>query len=73
MAFLTMYFAGRADLNTGVIITIWSINPLFIAVCDYLLFNQELRYYHEIGLVSIVICIVLLSLTGVVNPVVPGQ
>ena len=40
MAFLSMYFSARAGLNPGVIITIWSVNPLYMAVMDYFLFKQ---------------------------------
>ena len=66
MAFLTMYFAGLSNVNTGVIITIWSVNPLFMAICDYFIFDVKLKYYHLIGTVCIVICIVVLSLTDVI-------
>lgn len=62
-----MYFAALAQINVGLITTIWSINPLFIAIMDYLLFRQKLRYYHLIGTVSIVICTVVLSLSGVLD------
>ena len=73
MAFLSMYFSARAALNPGVIITIWSVNPLYMAVMDYFLFGQRLHWHHHAGLFSIVISIVLLSLTGIVDPVVPGS
>lgn len=66
MAMLTMYCAKLAQINVGVIITIWSINPLFMALLDYLFFGQKLQYYHVIGTVAIVICTVVISLSGVI-------
>ena len=39
MAMLTMFTAKLAGVNVGVIITIWSINPLFMALLDYLFFG----------------------------------
>ena len=64
VAMLTMYTAKLAQVNVGVILTIWSINPLFMALLDYIFFNQSLRYYHIIGTISIVFCTVLISLSG---------
>ena len=66
MAMLTMFTAKLAGVNVGVIITIWSINPLFMALLDYLFFGQKLKYYHVIGTISIVICTIVISLSGVV-------
>ena len=39
LAFLTMYFAAKAKINVGVITTIWSINPLFMAFADYMIYG----------------------------------
>lgn len=59
-----MIYAARANINVGVIITIWSVNPLFMAICDKLIFGQELRYFHTLGMLAIVICTVVISLAG---------
>ena len=67
MAFLTMYFANSAGVNVGVITTIWSLNPLFMAIADYIFNNQKLHYYHIIGLISITLCCIVISLSGVVG------
>ena len=75
MAFLTMYFAALAKINVGVIVTIWSMNPLFMALCDYILFRNKLNWYDQMGMLAIGLCIILLSLHGVndYTPSVPGQ
>ena len=51
----------------GLITTIWSVNPLFLAIMDAIVFSQKLKYFHVIGMISIVICTVVLSISGVVN------
>lgn len=68
-----MYFAARADVNAGIITTLWSLNPLYMAFCDYLFFGTKLRYFHHLGTFAIIISIVLISLNGVMQPSVPGQ
>ena len=74
MAFLTMYFSALAKINVGVTVTIWSMNPLFMALCDYILFGNKLNWYDQVGMLAIVVCIILLSLNDVNNyaPSVPG-
>ena len=71
MAFLTMYFSALAKVNVGLITTIWSVNPLFIAIMDFIIFKQQLRYFHLLGMVAIVVCTVLLSISGVIMPKTP--
>ena len=73
MAFLTMYFADRAQINAGIISTLWSLNPLYMAVCDYWLYGTKLKYYHHLGTFSIILCIIFISLNSLVVPTVPGQ
>ena len=68
LAFLTMFFSALAQVNVGLITTIWSVNPLFMAIMDFIIFKQKLYYYHLVGTISIVICTIVLSLTSVVYP-----
>eukprot|EP00356_Strombidium_inclinatum_P000909 CAMPEP_0170512328 /NCGR_PEP_ID=MMETSP0208-20121228/66789_1 /TAXON_ID=197538 /ORGANISM="Strombidium inclinatum, Strain S3" /LENGTH=203 /DNA_ID=CAMNT_0010795947 /DNA_START=362 /DNA_END=970 /DNA_ORIENTATION=+ len=39
---------------------------------DAIIFKQKLQYFHLIGMVAIVICTVLLSLSGVISPKEPA-
>ena len=71
MAFLTMYFAALAKVNVGLITVLWSINPLFNAIMDRILFKEKLMPYHAFGMIFIVICTVLLSLKNVIDPPLP--
>ena len=67
MAFNTMFFAALCHINAGIITTVWSVDPLFMAIGDYCFFKTKLQYYHYIGMISIIICTVVLSLNGVLN------
>jgi multidrug transporter EmrE-like cation transporter len=62
LAILTLYFAKRAQVNVGVIITLWNICPLFMAVLDFCIFGERLKCYHLVGTASIVTCCVVLSI-----------
>jgi multidrug transporter EmrE-like cation transporter len=73
LAFVTLFFANKANINVGLITTIWSVNPLFMAIMDSIMFHQKLQYYHHIGMVAIVACTVVLSLSGVVSPKEPSD
>lgn len=64
MAYLTMYFSALANVNAGLITTIWSVNPVFMALMDRICFGQKLQTYHLIGTLFIVICTVILSVSG---------
>jgi len=41
-AFYTLQFATLAGINPGVISTIWSVCPLFVALADRCIFNTKL-------------------------------
>ena len=68
MITLTIYFAGLAKINTGLIVSIWSITPFGYALFDKILFGFKLELNHYIGMVFILICAVILSLTSVIYP-----
>lgn len=69
----SVYFAVEAGVNTGVIISIWSITPFFAALADYVMFRQTLKPNQVIGITMFVICIVLLSLKDVIEGKVEEQ
>mmetsp|Transcript_13146 Transcript_13146/g.22240 ORF Transcript_13146/g.22240 Transcript_13146/m.22240 type:complete len:147 (+) Transcript_13146:225-665(+) len=39
LAVVTLYFAERAQINSGTISTIWNACPLFTAIMDLIMFN----------------------------------
>ena len=68
MVMFTIYFSVLADVNTGIITSIWSVTPFFMSLADYLFFGVTLKYNHIIGITLIVVCILLLSLRNVIIP-----
>ena len=67
LCYLTMFFANRADINVGVIITIWSINPFFNSIADYYINGEKMHYYHIIGLLSILLCSVAICMKDIIG------
>ena len=68
--FLTMYYSHMADVNVGIITTIWSIQPLAAATLDYFIYGEKLRPHHLFGMVFVIgsgLCISLSSKTHTVD------
>ena len=72
LVYVTMFFANRAEINVGVIITIWSLEPILNQIAAYFLFDEKIHYYHVIGLVSILLCSICISLKDMLAPAVKG-
>lgn len=56
-----------ANLNAGIVSTIWAIGPLYSALVDFLFFKQKLFTSHLIGLVCLISCAMCISLASVVD------
>ena len=65
---LTIYFAVAADLNAGVITTIWSVTPFFVALADFMVFGVRLKTYHIVGIALVVLSTIMLSLMKIIDP-----
>jgi drug/metabolite transporter (DMT)-like permease len=68
--FLTMYYAHMADVNVGIITTIWSIQPLAAAILDYFIYGEKLMKHHLFGMVFVIgsaLCISFASQTKTVE------
>ena len=63
----SLYFAGRANMNTGIITVIWAMNPLIVAIMEYIGYKVSLSYNHAVGMMAVIVCAVLLSLSGIVK------
>ena len=64
----TFYFSMRADINAGLISSIWSVTPFVFCLMDYIFFGVKLQTHHYIGVSCTAVCTVLLSLTNVFYP-----
>lgn len=68
LAMMTFYYAELAGINAGVISTVWSANPFFLAVLDYVIYKQKLTKFHIIGMVLLMLCAIFVSLASVIEP-----
>ena len=52
--FLTMYYSHMANVNVGIITTLWSVQPLAAGAFDYILYGERLTIFHLVGIVMVV-------------------
>jgi drug/metabolite transporter (DMT)-like permease len=65
----TFYLSKLANLNIGIAACIWCITPFVTALVDYLLYGERLQAYHFIGMINLVFCAALISLSDIeANP-----
>lgn len=55
------YYATLADVNSGVIMSMYSIKPVLSGLCFYFFFNQTLSIYEIIGIILSIVCIALVT------------
>jgi drug/metabolite transporter (DMT)-like permease len=60
---LTMYYSHKADINVGIVATLWLSSPIFTAILDYLLNSTKISNYHISGMVLMIACGALISLS----------
>jgi len=53
-----------ADLNPGIASTIWCIQPFLNALTDKALYQVNLEKYHVVGMLFMVLCGCLVSLSS---------
>ena len=56
-----MYYSHMADVNVGIITTLWSVQPLAAAFLDYLIYGERLTIYHLIGIIMVIVSALLIS------------
>ena len=68
MAFVTMWFANIANVNPGVVTVIWALGPLYMALAEWWSLGTKLQQHHWIGVFLIIICAILIALSGIFLP-----
>ena len=68
MAFVTMWFANIAHVNPGVVTVIWALGPLYMALAEWWSLGTKLRMNHWVGVALIIICAILIALSGIFLP-----
>ena len=64
---VTFGLSLEANLNAGIVTTIWAVTPLYGAVLDYLFFGQRLTTRHIIGVITLIACAASISLANVIG------
>jgi drug/metabolite transporter (DMT)-like permease len=62
------YFASKAQLNNGIITTLFSLVCVFSAIFSYILFNEKLRINHIIGMVCTFSCVSFIAYPDEASP-----
>ena len=57
-----------ADVNVGIITTLWSIQPLAAAALDYLINNEKFTIYHLIGIIMVIASGLCISFSKQADP-----
>lgn len=66
MQFLVLVNFGAsnaAGINIGLIATLWSLNPFFVSLFEYLFFRHSLSGKQFCGMLLILLCAVFLGLS----------
>ncbi len=63
---MTFGLCLEANLNAGIVSTIWAVTPLYGAVLDYLFFGQRLSTRHIVGVFTLIACAASISLANVI-------
>lgn len=66
---MSFTFSHLAGVNEGVITSVWAVTPLFGALLDYLVFGVKLTKKHLVGVLTLVFCATLISLSSFTAPV----
>eukprot|EP00347_Sterkiella_histriomuscorum_P017226 403350201 len=64
---VTFSLCLMANLNAGIVSTIWAVAPLYSALLDFLIFKQKLFTSHLIGVFCLIVCAMCISLANVVG------
>lgn len=60
----TLDLALRSGVNIGIVTTIWAINPFTSALMDWIVYSEPLHLNHWFGMLGLVICAVLISISS---------
>lgn len=62
-----MYFSHVTGINVGIITTLWSIQPLFSAGLDRMIYGEPIRINHFIGMLMVIASGVAISMSGKID------
>lgn len=62
---LSLYYAHKANINAGVITTLWAATPIFASFLDYAIYGQKLLPMHIFGSVTMTISGLAIGLSDI--------
>ena len=65
MVYVNLFYSDLALINVGIIAGIWNILPLFVSIVDFCIYGQRLETHHMIGVFSLVLSALCISLAGI--------
>ena len=64
---ITFSYCIDANLNAGIVSTIWAVSPLYGAVIDYVAFGERLSVKHLVGVFCLIACAASISMSNIVE------
>ena len=61
---MTIYFSHLSGINVGIITTLWTTEPLFSAILDWIIYGQRLFLNHIMGIIFVVAGAICIGLSG---------
>jgi drug/metabolite transporter (DMT)-like permease len=59
----SLFYAGEANVNTGVVVSMFSLKPIMSACLFYLWFNQKLKLFDIWGICVCIMAVVIITLS----------
>ena len=60
----TFYFGGLADMNSGILASVFVMGVVFTIITFYCKFDQKISKWDAIGTFLVILCVVLIAFGG---------
>ena len=67
LTILAFQFSSLSGVNQGIIISIYSMVPIWSAAIAYYAYSEKLQPNHYVGMVLLTLCMTLISLSNVLD------
>jgi drug/metabolite transporter (DMT)-like permease len=57
-----MYYSHLANVNVGIITTIWAVQPLIAGFLDFCIYGEKLYFHHLVGILMVIASALCISL-----------
>jgi len=63
-----MYYAHKANLNVGIITSLFASTPLFTSIFDYLIYGTKVHPVHMFAVMMMILSSLIISLSDMIIP-----